>query len=141
MPRAAASRVRASRRRISASEGRISGGGVSRPSPVGLDLFPGRRGWRRGTAAVGGAGPAHCLAVDRRGRQQRVRGRVLDPTLGGAALFPLGRTGRGRYHRGSSGAAGDLGGPVAERGVQCVSIQRAQHAAEGPLAGHQEPAS
>ena len=31
MPRAAASRVRASRRRISASEGRISGGGVSGP--------------------------------------------------------------------------------------------------------------
>src|SRR3954451_12927050 len=38
MARAAVSSVRASRRRISASEGRISGGGVSRPWPVGLGL-------------------------------------------------------------------------------------------------------
>ena len=65
---------------------------------------------------------------------------MLDTALGRAALFPLGRTGRGRHHRGRCAAAGDIGGPAAERGVQRVGVQLAQHPAEGPFAGHQEPA-
>ena len=89
---------------------------------------------------LGGAGPAQRLAVHRRRGQQPVRGRVLDTALGRAALFPLGRTGRGRHHRGRYDAAGDIGGPAAERGVQRVGVQLAQHPPEGAFAGHQEPA-
>ena len=91
-------------------------------------------------ATLGCAGPAQRLAVHRRRGQQPVRGRVLDTALGRAALFPLGRTGRGRHHRGGCGAAGDVGDPATDRGVQRVGIQLAQHAAEGAFAGHQESA-
>ena len=59
---------------------------------------------------------------------------------GSRGVVPLGRTGRGRHHRGRYDAAGDIGGPAAERGVQRVGVQLAQHPAEGPFAGHQEPA-
>ena len=90
--------------------------------------------------AVGCAGPAQRLPVHRRRGQQPARGRVLEGALGHAAFLPLGRTGCGSHDWDRYGAAGDIGGPTTDRGVQRVGVQVGQHTPEGSLTGHQEPA-